>query len=92
MKKTTTTFNVNNTIYEVDTFPCSLTSAIAEVYIYEVVRPNWKIFRRSYCNSFNFFVEEFNSIEEGTKYTFKKFLQRLEEREKIQQKWENLTK
>lgn len=92
MNKIIKTYNINNTIYEAEIMPCSLSSAIAEVYIYEVIRPNWKIFRRSYCTGYNFFIEDFNTIEEGVNATFEKFLDKIEKQNNTQKKWDNFLK
>ena len=53
--------------------------------IYEVVRPNWIIFRTRYCDSGCFWTEDFPTIREGLQHRLAQFLLE-EERDRANQK------
>lgn len=42
--------------------------------IYEVVRPNWKIFRTSYCHHFCFWISDFPTVQEGVDFCFDDYI------------------
>lgn len=77
-----------NRKYEVYTTPESgLHGLMARVYVWEIVRPNWKFFRTRFVDDKIFWVSEFPSIEEGEKSCFEKIMKEQEEQESIYRKW-----
>jgi hypothetical protein len=65
---------------------------MARVHVYEIVRPNWPIFRTKLVDDAIFWVSEFSSIEEGEKFCFKKIMEEQEEQESIYKKWAEFDK
>ena len=60
--------------------------------MYEVVRPHWKIFRRTYCKSGNFWVSDFPTIQEGLKNGLRLFLEEESLLEECRKKFEDFEK
>ena len=86
-------YTYKNRKYEVCTFPESMMHGImARVYVYEIVRPNWPIFRTKAIGDTIFWVSDFPSIEEGEKFCFKKIIEEQEEQESIYKKWAEFDK
>ena len=82
-----------NRKYEVCTFPESaMHGHMARVYVYEIVRPNWPIFRTKLIDDAIFWVDEFPSIEEGEKFCFEKIMEEQEKQESIYKKWAEFDK
>ena len=46
----------------------------ASVNIYEIVRPNWKIFRTAYRDSFDFWVFDYDTIDDGVVDAIRSYL------------------
>lgn len=82
----------NNRIFEISA--CSIGSGMADVTIYEVVRPKWKIFRTNFLPfySSSFFVIDYSSIYEGCVVCLDKALQKEEEQKEISKKWKEFEK
>ena len=59
------------------------------VSIYEVVRPNWKIFRTKYRAYKTFWISDFDTIKEGVYAMIDSYLIDEEEEKLIHEKWEN---
>ena len=82
-----------NRKYEVYTVPESgLHGCMARVHVYEIVRPNWPIFRTKLIDDAIFWVSKFSSIEEGEKSCFEKIMKEQEEQESIYKKWAEFDK
>ena len=82
-----------NRKYEVYITPESgLHGLMARVYVWEIVRPDWPIFRTALVDDAIFWVNEFPSIEEGEKFCFKKIMEDQEEQEAIYKKWAEFDK
>jgi hypothetical protein len=86
-------YTYKNRNYEVYTAPESMLHGImARVHVYEIIRPNWPIFRTKLVDDAIFWVSEFSSIEEGEKFCFKKIIEEQEEQESIYKKWAEFDK
>lgn len=59
------------------------------VSIYEVVRPNWKIFRTKYRAYKTFWVNDFKTVKEGMYAMIDDYIKDEQESKLIQEKWEN---
>lgn len=57
------------------------------VAIYEVVRPNWKIFRTKYRAYKTFWISDFETIKEGIYAILNDYLHDEEEENLIEAKW-----
>lgn len=58
------------------------------VSIYEVVRPNWKIFRTKYRAYKTFWTSDFKTIKEGMYAMIDSYIIDEQESKLIQEKWE----
>lgn len=86
-------YTYKNRKYEVYTFPESaMHGHMARVYVSEIVRPNWPIFRTRLIDDKIFWVDEFLSIEEGEKSCFEKIMEEQEKQESIYKKWAEFDK
>lgn len=65
---------------------------MAETYVHEVIRPNWKIFRTRSIDSQSFFVDDYETILEGEIAMLEKILQREREEKERRQKWAEFDK
>ena len=89
--KTTVTYN--NKMFDI--YVNSIGCAMAEVSIYEVIRPNRKTFFRTKFFSFHtgcFFVDDFNTIMEGALSVLEKGFKEKNREEKIIEKWKEFEK
>ena len=78
-----------------DIYVSSIGCAMAEVSIYEVIRPNRKTFFRTKFFPFYtgvFFVNEFDTIMEGALSVLEKGYKEKNREEKIIEKWKNFEK
>lgn len=80
--------------YHIDgrTFICNVTpncgvSGMAEVTVCELVRPHWKIFRSRYIGSHWFFVDDYETIDDGVYNILRNFLEGEAEEHSIAEKW-----
>lgn len=64
---------------------------LADVHIYEY-RPNAKIIKWAFRDSYSFWVEDFDTIEEGCRTKLAKFLKEEADRIAIAKKWEEFEK
>lgn len=64
---------------------------LANVHIYEH-RPNGKIIKWAFRDSYTFWVEDFDTIEEGCRAKLAKFLNEEADRLAIAKKWEEFEK
>ncbi len=74
------------------TFECraySIGCAMCEVSIYEVVRPNWKIFRTKYRDTYYFSVDDFDTIKEGVEIGVEQLLKEELHAKEVAKKWES---
>ena len=86
-------YSYKNRKYEVYTSPESgLHGCMARVWVWEIVRPNWPIFRTKLVDDAIFWVSEFPSIEEGERFCFEKIMKEQEEQESIYKKWAEFDK
>jgi hypothetical protein len=72
------------------TFECyanAIGCAMCAVNIYEVVRPNWKIFRTKYRESYSFFVDDFDTIKKGIEHCVARLFKREQIEEERAKKW-----
>ncbi len=66
--KNKNTYIINGRTFEVVTvMVAGFKGALAESYIYEVIRPSWKIFRTRIIDSKSFWIDEYDTIEQGVK-------------------------
>jgi hypothetical protein len=65
---------------------------MAETYVHEVIRPNWKIFRTRSIDSQSFFVDDYETILDGEIAMLEKILQREREEKERRQKWAEFDK
>ena len=89
--KTTVTYN--NKMFDI--YVNSIGCAMAEVSIYEVIRPNRKTFFRTKFFPFHtggFFVSDFDTITEGALSVLEKGFKEKDREEKIMEKWKNFEK
>lgn len=82
----------DNRIFEAyvsSTFP-----NMVDVEFYEVVRPSWKIFRTKFFSfySINFYISEFETIEDGIKFFLNKALTKEAEENAKMTKWQTFEK
>lgn len=59
---------------------------MACAYLYEL-RPNRKIFKWRMCDSYHFWVDDFDTIEEGCRNRLARFLKEEADRIAIAKKW-----
>lgn len=62
------------------------------VNILEVVRPTWKIFRTSYKDSRGFWIDDYDTLQEGIDKMLDHFLQWEQEEAERKEKWGALEK
>ena len=89
--KTTVTYN--NKMFDI--YVNSIGCAMAEVSIYEVIRPNRKTFFRTKFFPFHtgcFFVDDFDTITEGALSVLEKGFKERNREEKIIEKWKEFEK
>ena len=89
MKKKSSIFIVDNRIFEV--IPCrggwSFESGLVDVNIFEIVRPNWKIFRSRFIDQILMDMDEFETIEKGLYACLKKALDKRDYLNDHEKKW-----
>jgi hypothetical protein len=81
-----TVIHIENRTFEIYAAP-SCASGMAEVNIYEVVRPSWKIFRTRYFNSGSFWVEDYDTIFDGAYDLLVSYLDKERASNKVAEKW-----
>ena len=73
------------------TFECytsaDLSGKMCTVNIYEVVRPTWKIFRTRYKDSRGFWVDDYDTLQEGIDKMLDTFLKWEQEEAERRMKW-----
>lgn len=69
-----------------------LGGCMAETYVYEVIRPNWKFFRTRSVDSKTFWVDEYASIKDGEMEMLARILLREKEEKERREKWEAFSK
>lgn len=78
------------------TFECytgaELEGKMCRVAIYEVVRPTWKIFRTRYKDSRGFWVDDYDTLQEGIDKMLDHFLKWEQEEAERKAKWSALEK
>lgn len=87
------TITNNNKMFDI--YVNSIGCAMAEVSIYEVIRPNKKIFFRTKLFPFHtgsFFVDDFDTIMEGALSVLEDGYKAKYREEKIVEKWRNFEK
>ena len=67
----------------------SCSQVLVEVQIYEVVRPKWKLFRTKEVDSCSFYIDKFDTIEEGIREMLAKFLVEEKEKQEREAKWKD---
>ena len=82
---------LNNRNFEVEVSP-ELSGSMVSVAIYEVTRPNWKIFRCSYRCYKSFWVTDYDTITEGVISMVQKFLEDEAFEKGIILKWKQFEK
>lgn len=65
---------------------------MAETYICEIIRPNWKIFRTRYIDTKTFFIDDYETILEGEIAMLDATLQKEKEEKERCQKWAEFNK
>ena len=83
--------HVDNRTFELYISP-SCVSGMAEVSIYEVVRPSWKIFRSRHFNGGSFWVEDYDTIADGAYDLLAYYLDKERSANKLAEKWREFTK
>lgn len=61
---------------------------MADVHIYEVVRPNWPIFRTRWLDTRNFWIDDFPTIEAGVHRMLQRVLEAEAEAKMTNNKWD----
>ena len=78
------------------TFECypnaELSGKMCSVNVFEVKRPNWKIFRTSYFGNRYFWIDEYKDIQEGIDDIVKGLLRQEERDRERMEKWGALEK
>lgn len=78
------------------TFEChygaELGGKMCGVNIFEVKRPKWKIFRTTYQDYRTFWVDDYETIQEGVRQMVMRFLAREQEANACYEKWRALEK
>ena len=93
MAKKTNIYERDNRKFEVITMNVAgFHGLMAETYVCEIIRPNWKIFRTRYINSKSFFTDEYETILEGEIAMLDKILQQEKEENERRQKWADFEK
>ena len=88
-----TIYKRDNRVFEVITLNCTcFRNLMAETYVSEVIRPNWKIFRTRYIDAKTFLVDDYETIAEGEIAMLDKILQKEKEDKKRNQKWQEFNK
>ena len=77
---------LNNRNFEVEVVP-ELRGCMANVTIYEVTRPKWKLFRCSYRCYKTFWITDYETITEGVVEMVKKYLEEEALEKGITLKW-----
>ena len=93
MAKKTNIYERDNRKFEVITMNVAgFHGFMAETYVCEIIRPNWKIFRTRYISSKSFFTDEYETILEGEIAMLDKILQQEKEDNERRQKWADFEK
>lgn len=78
-------------IKEGRTFECypsaELSGKMCGVNIFEVKRPSWRIFRTTYRDHYAFWVDDYESIQEGIESMVRHFLRKEQEEKARYEKW-----
>lgn len=80
------TYTMNNRTF--DCYINPLGKALIEVSVWEVVRPNWIIFRRKYMDTRSFFDTDYPSITLGVIAMIDKCIESEREEKARRAKWE----
>lgn len=67
-------------------------SGIVDVTVWERKRPQWLIFKDSYCGSASFILDEEDSIENCVSRAIRRTLADKEKENKLYEKWKNFEK
>lgn len=93
MAKKTETYTFEGRTFEVTTvLEAGFHGEMAHSYIYEVVRPNWKIFRTRMLDDKTFWVSDYATIQDGAKTMLTLVLAREAELAEARQKWADFEK
>ena len=77
----------DNRVFEVVTLKNTcFPNLMAETYVSEVIRPNWKIFRTRHIDAKTFLVDDYETITEGEIAMLDKILQKEKKRKRTQSK------
>ena len=63
---------------------------MCEVKLYELKRPNWKIFRYNFLDIYYFWVEDYQSINEGLHHMVINYWKHEASEDIIRKKWDNI--
>ena len=63
---------------------------MCEVKLYELKRPNWKFFKYSFLDIYYFWVEEYESINEGLHHMVINYWKHEASDDIIKKKWDNI--
>ena len=89
IKKNQRIIGHKGTIYRLTTRPDGQYTAVVHIERY---RPKAIIFKWIWADSFSFWLDDFNSIEEGIMNRFTKFCQETDNQLEIKRKWEEFEK
>lgn len=93
MEKKSSIFIVDNRTFEVITvMAAGFHGEMAECYIYEIIRPNWKIFRKRWLDTKTFWIDDFPTIEDGVKLMLEQVIENENKDTGIQAKWDEFFK
>lgn len=92
-KKITHIYTHDNRTYELVTVcEAGFHGEKAITFIHEVIHPTWKIFRTIYRDSISFWVDDYNTILEGEKAVFEKYIVLKGFEKATYAKWEDFSK
>ena len=82
----------DNRTFEI--YVSSIGYGMAEVKVYEIIRPTWKIFRRTFFSQFSttFFLADYDTIADGVDYCFERAWKRMTQEQSNINKWEEFEK
>ena len=86
MKKT---YHIDGRTFICNAMPNCGVSGMAEVEVRELVRPHWKIFRTRYIGSNWFWVEDYETIDDGIYDILRNFIEKDNVATMIAEKWKN---
>ena len=86
MKRKPIVYTHENKVFYVYVVPCGL--GLADVNIYEYL-PNARFFKERYRDSYSLWVQDYLTIEEGSRSKLAKFLDEEIERLEIAKKWKD---